>query len=1290
MSRATLSKTSYTTEFNPTSIAGCKLWLDGADATTITGTTSITAWRDKSGSNNNPTFSGTNPSYVAASNAVITANLNQRFTVPAATLATSTGSGSIFMVYGDQQTQGGAYAALFGTTNGGGHNFYQTLIRPDAYSYQFNSSTTPTVAAVANTLNTTNTLLYNMNYTYNSTTGSIRINGTTCAFSFNGSSTPSGALTLSGVGWGDTGNIRIYEVLTYVGATALTISQIQQIEGYLAWKWGLQTSLPPFAGPLSLPSCALWLDGADSSSASMTLSGSSITAWKDKSGNGVSFTIGGTPTLSNAVYNGLSSVYFNGTTNFYNTTFSLNLVNHSFFIVVTETGGGNAGVLIFHNISAGTHDVYSPNALQFASPEFGVQGSYGAQPYSNLSYGVYGDTATPSTSNLILYKNGTSVITKTSLTTTSSTGLVIGSRVYPSSYVAHMTGYVSEVLVYSTALTDTQRQQVEGYLAWKWGTQASLPGAHPYYSSSSFHSYTAAAPIGANLRPALSAALAPTPVRALSKAPYNATFTPTSIAGCAMWYDGADPAGTGVAPAPGTTVTTWIDKSGNANNGTSGTATFQTDSLGGYINFTGSQSYTITNPNIVVNKYFTIFVVEQLQNYGGGESGFMGGTTANGNQNLHMRYYSSGGAIKLGFYGNDLDGSIPAFTNNSTQPTRMWSFAFIANSRTIYVNGTSIASDTNNTQISSWSGAKIGSILGGQPYTGKMREVMIYSGTLTTTQRQEIEGYLAAKWGIQSSLPTFSPTSISGCRLWLDGADATTLSLSGTIVTQWRDKSGNANNTTTIGGSPTYTSNFINLNGSTTYLVGPYVNTTQFLTMFVVVTVNFSQGDYNSYYRLLSIGSTGANDYENDAYASILHAGGTNQLGGYRNRQTNFATVTTNTLFIIAVVYDGTNSTNYINGTSASVVSSTGTFGTSSYSIGRDVGNSFGAYTYWPGTVGEVIVYNASLTATQRQQVEGYLAWKWGLQSQLLNTHLQYTAAPAGHPYATTAPTGASLRPALSVALVPAGVRGLAAKAKISIFTQTFSYTGADQTYVIPAGVTSITLYMWAAGGQGTTTSNGSFYGGAGAYIQGNLTVTPGETLTIYVGQKGPVGFGSAYKNGGFNDTTDQGCGGGGGRSGIARGSTNIIAVGAGGGGGGSGNGGAGGITEGNAGGGTNPGGGGTQTSGGGAGYSEYNNGGGGDNFSGGHGPGAYGGSGGDGYYGGGGGAAYGADQLGGGGGGGSSLTSALTSLVTFVSSNGYSAPNTSSQYYVSGVAAGGYGLSGSGGNGLVIITYSA
>jgi hypothetical protein len=46
------------------------------------------------------------------------------------------------------------------------------------------------------------------------------------------------------------------------------------------------------------------------------------------------------------------------------------------------------------------------------------------------------------------------------------------------------------------------------------------------------------------------------------------------------------------------------------------------------------------------------------------------------------------------------------------------------------------------------------------------------------------------------------------------------------------------------------------------------------------------------------------------------------------------------------------------------------------------------------GHIGEVIFYNRNVTSSERQQVEGYLAWKWGMQSTL----------PVGHPYKSVAP----------------------------------------------------------------------------------------------------------------------------------------------------------------------------------------------------------------------------------------------------------------------------------------------
>ena len=38
----------------------------------------------------------------------------------------------------------------------------------------------------------------------------------------------------------------------------------------------------------------------------------------------------------------------------------------------------------------------------------------------------------------------------------------------------------NEILVYNRALSTLERQTVEGYLAWKWSLQGSLPTSHPF------------------------------------------------------------------------------------------------------------------------------------------------------------------------------------------------------------------------------------------------------------------------------------------------------------------------------------------------------------------------------------------------------------------------------------------------------------------------------------------------------------------------------------------------------------------------------------------------------------------------------------------------------------------------------------------------------------------------------------------------------------------------------------------------------------------------------------------
>jgi hypothetical protein len=220
--------------------------------------------------------------------------------------------------------------------------------------------------------------------------------------------------------------------------------------------------------------------------------------------------------------------------------------------------------------------------------------------------------------------------------------------------------------------------------------------------------------------------------------------------------------------------------------------------------------------------------------------------------------------------------------------------------------------------------------------------------------------------------------------------------------------------------------------------------------------------------------------------------------------------------------------------------------------------------------------------------------------------------------------------------------------------SNSYSFNGPTP-FQVPRGITELSVQLYGAGG--CSSSNAA--GGAGGFVSGILPVIPGETLQIVVGNTGnTLGSSNAYLGGG-NSGVGFGVGGGGGLSGIYRGTTPLVIVGAGGGGSGGTTGGNGGSATGQVGGGTGGGGGGgTQSAGGAAGGGSATAGGleqGGNGSSGSTG----GGGGGAGYYGGGGGADGDA------GGGGSSYVSLLTT-VTANTQGGGSATDVAGQVIVS------------------------
>ena len=131
----------------------------------------------------------------------------------------------------------------------------------------------------------------------------------------------------------------------------------------------------------------------------------------------------------------------------------------------------------------------------------------------------------------------------------------------------------------------------------------------------------------------------------------------------------------------------------------------------------------------------------------------------------------------------------------------------------------------------------------------------------------------------------------------------------------------------------------------------------------------------------------------------------------------------------------------------------------------------------------------------------------------------------------------------------------------------TFNYTGAQQNFVVPAGVTQLQITISGAqGGDAFNPVPGQYnwgVGGKGGSLTATVGVTPAESLAVFVGGKGGQGDMNGDGAGGYNGGASgaafvigrPGGGGGGGASDVRQGGTaltnrTVVASGGGGGGG--------------------------------------------------------------------------------------------------------------------------------------------
>jgi len=727
--------------FDPRTIPGCVIWADASRLPSISG-----SWPNGS-VDTTYTLSCTGTLSVGGKNGLNTVLLTRAQTWTTSPVVSHS---AYTMFWSGRQTGGANSRVLQGSANNQLFGYWGGYKKAIYISSDPNQLYTQGSDTVWDTFSHSRTA--SGPYTFNWNGSSIFSAATSTANSLYGLSINTGESP------SETSNCEVGEILLY--NVVLTTTQIQQVEGYLAWKWGVQTNLPtthPFYSrgiftryfnPIDIPDCALWLDAMDKTTITFGRS-PAVASWRDKSIGGHNYSQATTAWQPTHANNGISFGSANVLTN--TDTWSANGASVDIFVVSTPwpTTQFNSGDwrTLFRGATNGHYVI-----LETGSNRLGN--------YENVTYGFqqFGSLTLSNVQNILYVTTNSSLIPSAALNgtvATSAAGIesadaqpfyALGGYMQPAaSSPGQPWGVINEVLIYSKNLTFSHRQQIEGYLAQKWNIGTSFLSTHPFYK-----------------------------IPPLSPLP----FLPTSITGCSVWLDGMDPLNNGTPPSDTTSITTWYDKSGNAYNFTASVAATYSSTFNA-VNFTTSlysSSYPAnpTTETIFIVAYPTVITSSNgalISGYSGARAVWVGYSAGGGT--------TSAGIAQTGvaWCTNTAAGTVPINTKTLiTEQIKAGTSYIAANGALTFNTGGA----TFGTGTVTYLGREAGT---SYQYTGYVMEIIIYNAFLSVIQRQKIEGYLAWKWGV--ALPSthlfykFTPSQ----RLAPVPVASVTTSLSSTTLT---------------------------------------------------------------------------------------------------------------------------------------------------------------------------------------------------------------------------------------------------------------------------------------------------------------------------------------------------------------------------------------------------------------------------------------------------------------------------------------------------------------------------
>ncbi len=451
-----LAKTSYT--FAGWNTATNGTGTDYAAGGTYSGNADLTLYAKWTPNNYTVTFNANGGSTPTPANKVVT------FTSTYGTLASVSYVGYSFTGWFTAATGGTQVLSTTTVTNASNHTLFAQWTSAATYTVSYHANT-----ADSGTVPADQTKLHDAPLVLATNTGSL----TKAGFTFGGWNTATnGSGTNYPAGGNYTANVAVTLYARWNTLPVVNAGSDQSVTLSPGSAWNPSQLTPQ-----------LWLDADDTNT--ITLNGPTVSQWTDKSGFNRHATATGTaqPTATAAGLDGKRVVTFDGSTD----VLSVNLdflagVSHSAFVVTKPTA--------FNNIYGAANGSAGANSLHVGFNGSNYRMNFWGNDYAQArtanfvaaSANIMNFIWIPSTSKQILANGkleGTSTSPVPGTIGTMSGGGRIGSAVGQGFFG----GDIAEFIAVTGAVSVSDRQKMEGYLAHKWGLEGQLAEDHPHKSA---------------------------------------------------------------------------------------------------------------------------------------------------------------------------------------------------------------------------------------------------------------------------------------------------------------------------------------------------------------------------------------------------------------------------------------------------------------------------------------------------------------------------------------------------------------------------------------------------------------------------------------------------------------------------------------------------------------------------------------------------------------------------------------------------------------------------------------